>query len=121
MRLRGAAFALLFAAAVAGCGVTIADVNERPDRFYQQTVDLTGNVRRLEPIPGGGTLIEMADRRNHRILVRASDTTEVAIGDWIRVHGIFVADTQVGDVSLYDVVQAERIDHAHGPRLPDIM
>jgi uncharacterized membrane protein YcgQ (UPF0703/DUF1980 family) len=118
MRSRRRVTAVLAVLAVAGCGVTIAEVNERPDSYYQKPVNLTGQVTRRQ-ILADAVLLEIADRRSHRILVRTTKGGEPDIGDWVRVEGILVPETQVGDVTVYDVVQADQLEKTSAPRLPD--
>jgi hypothetical protein len=107
------------AAALAACGVTISQINARPDRYYQHPVDFTGRIARLQALPDT-TLLEVVDPRGSRILVRAASPEAVA-GDWVRVHGILVPETRVGEALLYDVVVAERVKRTHAPRLANLI
>jgi hypothetical protein len=67
------------------------------------------------------TLLEIVDSRGGRILVRSRKPVEAQSGDWVRVEGVLVPETQVQDVRLYDVVVAEDISRTRAPRLRDLM
>jgi hypothetical protein len=120
MRLAGANLAGLLCATLAGCGVSISDINARPDRYYQHTVDFRGHLTRRQDLPGE-TLLEVADARGARILVRAPGGVEAVTGDWVRVRGILVPEARVGDTVLYDVVAAERVSRVRRPRFANLM
>jgi uncharacterized membrane protein YcgQ (UPF0703/DUF1980 family) len=111
---------LLACAVVAGCGVSISGINARPAKYYQKKVKITGRVARTQILPDQA-LLEVVDRRGARILVHSRKPVEVRTGDWVRVEGVLVPETQVQDVTLYDVVVAEDIEQTRAPRLPDIM
>src|SRR5690349_21767215 len=72
------------ALAVAGCALTISDINARPDKYYQHKVKFTGRIERAQFLPHD-TLLEVADERGRRILVRSADPIEATTGDWVRV------------------------------------
>ena len=120
MRVVRALVAVALCATLAACGATIAGINARPERYYQKTVDFSGRLTRRQDLPGE-TLLEVADRRGARILVRAPAGVEALTGDWVHVRGILVPEARVGDAVLYDVVTAERVTRARAPRLPDLM
>lgn len=120
MRLGRLACAAALSAGLAGCGATISGMNERPDRHYQETVTLTGRVTRAQRL-AGVTLLEVTDRKGARILVRAENPVEAQVGDWVRVRGIFVPEAKVEDVTLYDVITAEKVERTSAPRIPDFM
>lgn len=120
MRFVPALVAGVLCAVLAACGPTVADMNARPDKYYQHTVDFTGRLTRRQDLPGE-TLLEVADTHGARILVRAPAGLEALTGDWVRVRGILVPEARVGDTVLYDVVSAERVTRARAPRFPDLM
>ena len=115
---------LLVTAALAvgltACGVTISAVNARPEKYYQHTVKLVGEVMRMQQLTGE-TLLEIADAHGARILVRTSETLDVERGDWVKVKGILVPEARAGDAVLYDVVTAEEVSRTHAPRLRNLM
>jgi hypothetical protein len=108
------------ALALAGCAPSISGINARPDKYYQHKVEFTGRIARVQFLPHE-TLLEVADERGGRILVRSADPVDAATGDWVRVEGVLVPEARVADVLLYDVVVAERIKTTHAPRLRDLM
>jgi|SRR5262245_15975480 hypothetical protein len=124
MRLRrrffGLVAALCSAVAVAACSPKIHDLNLRPDKFYQQKLSVVGRVMRLQVV-GGDTLLEIADQRDSRLLVRVARPVGVSVGDWVKVTGVLVPDARVGDTALYDVLIAEDVSATRGPWLPEIM
>jgi hypothetical protein len=67
------------------------------------------------------TLLEIADARGGRILVRSTEAVDAEIGEWVRVEGVLVPETHVEDVVLYDVVAAERVSRTRAPRFKDLM
>jgi hypothetical protein len=104
----------------AGCGVSISEVNGRPEKYYQKKVSLTGRVARTQSFPAEA-LLEVVDTRGGRILVHSRKPIEVAIGDWVEVEGVLVPETRVADVVLYDVLVAEDIEETRAPRLRNLM
>lgn len=113
------ALAGLLAAALVACGPTVSGINQRPAKFYQKQVAFTARVARLQALPDE-TLLEVEDTHGSRILVRVAGKAEVATGDWVRVHGIFVPEARVGGRVLYDVVQAEKVSRRRAPRLRNL-
>ena len=111
---------LLACALLAGCGVSISDVNARPDKYYQKKLTLHGRVARTQVLPED-TLLEVVDRRGGRILVRWHGPVDAQVGDWVKVEGVVVPETRVQDALLYDVVVAEELEKTRAPRLPDFM
>src|SRR5262245_64899090 len=83
MRLRRGLVCGALCAALAGCGPSIAQINARPDKYYQKKVDVVAQIRRLQQLEGEA-LLELADESGRRILVRAEGTLEVATGDWVK-------------------------------------
>ena len=120
MRVAPILLAVALGVTSAGCGVTVADINARPDKYYQHKVDFTGQLTRRQDLPGE-TLLEVADSHGARILVRAPAGVEVLTGQWVRVRGILVPEARVGDATLYDVVTAERVTRARAPRFAGLM
>ncbi len=124
MRLRqrrpGRGAVLLAVAVLAGCATSIRDLNLRPDRHYQQKLSITGRVLRLERV-GGDTLLEIADQRENRLLVRSARPVDVGIGEWVKVTGVLVPESRVADTTVYDVLTAEDVSRTRGPWLPEIM
>jgi hypothetical protein len=105
---------------VAACAPSISTINARPDKYYQHKMKVTGRVERIQFLPHD-TLLELADPRGGRIIVRSTDPVEASAGDWVRVEGVLVPEARVADVVLYDVVVAERITPARAPRFVDLM
>jgi len=114
MRLARPVALLAFASLLVACRTTVATVNQRPAKYYQETVTLRGQVMRMQNLPGE-TLLEIADARGARILVQVKGGFEHATGDWIEVKGILVPEARVGDQLVYDVVVAEDVDDASAP------
>ena len=105
---------------VVGCAPGIAELNARPERFYQKKLTITGRIARTQEFPEE-RLLEVADARDHRILVRVSGPIEAATGDWVKVTGVLVPEARADDTTLYDVVVAERIVRTRAPRLANLM
>ena len=120
MRLRRLALPLALAAGLVACGPTISGINARPDKFYQHKVKFTGRIARTQVLPDE-TLFEIADRRGARIVVRSTTPVEAAADDWVKVEGLLVPETRVGDAVLYDVVLADRIVRTRAPRFMGLM
>ena len=55
------------------------------------------------------TLLELVDARGGRIIVRSASPVEQTLDDWVKVSGVLVPESHVGDAVIYDVVMAERI------------
>ena len=60
------------------------------------------------------------DGRGARILVRAPASFDLERGDWVKIQGILVPETRVGDSVLYDVVTADEISRAREPRFRNL-
>jgi len=105
---------VLVALLVVGCAATIGDINLRPDKYYQEKMKVTGRITRTQRIDGD-TLLELADGREHRLLVRAAGPVTQAIGDWVKVTGVLVPEARVGGQVLYDVLVAEDISGTGAP------
>lgn len=119
-RLPGAPAALVVALVLGGCATQIRDINLRPDKFYQSKVTVSGRIARMQSVDGGAVL-EIADRRENRILVRSAAPVNSSVGDWVKVTGVLVPEALVGDTTLYDVLTAESVSGTRGPWLPEIM
>jgi hypothetical protein len=119
MRLLRILVVLLAAGAVAGCGVSVSDLNARPTKYYQETVRFTGQIVRMQPL-SGETLLEIEDAHGSRILVQTTEELDKTTGDWVRVKGILVPEARVGGRTLYDIVLAEDIGGASRPRLRNL-
>ncbi len=118
-RFAGVLSALLIAIALAGCAPSLRDVNLRPAKYYQEKLKLKGRITRTQSV-GADTLIEIADQRENRILVRTTRPVTAGIGDWVRVTGVLVPEARVGDTTLYDVLSADEVSPTRGPWLPNI-
>lgn len=108
---------LLLLALLAGCGVGVGDLNANPPKFYEEQVEITARVSRLQVVDGEAVL-ELADDEGRRILAVIPPATAETptVGDWLKITGVFVADRRVGDTLLYDVVVAERVKRRGKPR-----
>ena len=115
---RAVAVALL-AAVLAGCGLTIVELNERPDKYYQHKVTFRGRIARIQRLEHE-TLLEVADSNGHRVLVRTTAPVDVDVDTWVRVRGLLVPEARVDDRVLHDLVVAEDIRRARRPLLAGI-
>jgi uncharacterized membrane protein YcgQ (UPF0703/DUF1980 family) len=111
---------LLVSMLLAACSASISEVNARPEKFYQKQISFTGRVTRTQSF-SAESLLEIADSRGGRILVRTRGSVEAKVGDWVEVEGILVPETRVNDVVVYDVVVAESVERARAPRLRNLM
>jgi hypothetical protein len=119
-RFFGLVAALCSVAVLAACSPKIHDLNLRPDKYYQEKLSVVGRVMRLQVV-GVDTLLEIADQRDSRLLVRVGRSVNVSVGDWVKATGVLVPEAQVGDTALYDVLVAEDVSATRGPWLPEIM
>ena len=99
---------------------SISGVNARPDKYYQHKITFTGRIGRMQFL-AHETLLELADSRGGRIVVRSADPVDAQTGDWVKVEGVLVPEMHVEDAVLYDVVAAERISRTRAPRFTDLM
>jgi hypothetical protein len=120
MRLASTISALAIAVALGGCGTGIADINARPNKYYEHKVTFVGQIARTQRLESC-TLLEIADARDRRILVRSNEPVDAGIGDWVKVTGVLVAEAKIDGTTLYDVVAAERIAPTRRPRLENLM
>ncbi len=114
------AIAIALATALVACGVTISGINARPDKYYDHKVSFTGRVQRIQFL-AHETLLEVADARGGRIIVRSAEPVEVETGDWVVVEGVLVPESRVEDTVVYDVVAAEKVRRTRAPRFRELM
>ena len=120
MRLIRCLVACALVVGLSSCGPTISGLNARPQKYYQKKIQVRGEIMRTQQLPDE-MLLEIADARGARVLVRVTEPPEAAVGDWVRVKGILVPEARVGDQVLYDVLMAERVRRIHAPRLRNLM
>jgi uncharacterized membrane protein YcgQ (UPF0703/DUF1980 family) len=120
MRFGKSAALLLLAATLAACSNTIPAINARPAQYYEKKVAFTGRIDRTQALVGE-TLLEIADADAHRILVRTDQPLEAAVGDWVKVKGILVAEGKVGGRVVPDLVVADSIDKTRAPLLRNLL
>jgi hypothetical protein len=107
--------AALLVVALAGCRPDIGAINAHPGKYYEEQVTVRARVSRREVVDGRA-LLELADDRERRILALVDAADAPAVGDWVRVRGVLVADRSLGDVVVYDVIVVEDLDGARsGP------
>jgi uncharacterized membrane protein YcgQ (UPF0703/DUF1980 family) len=114
MRRALAASLLTTLLAASGCGPVIAELNSHPAKHYQATVTITGEIVRKQAV-GGVTVLEIADAREKRILVKADGPVDAGPTDWVKVKGLFVPETTAGTQTLYDVVIADSVSTTSPP------
>ena len=107
---------LALVVAVSACKPSVSKINARPEQYYQQKLTVRARIARMQELPGA-TLLEVVDERGARLLVTATPPVEAEVGDWIKVVGVLVPETKVDDTPLYDVLQAEDVDHTSAPWL----
>jgi hypothetical protein len=100
--------------AVSACKPSVSKINARPEQYYQNKLKVRARIARMQQLPSA-TLLEVVDEDGARILVSASTPVEAEVGDWVKVVGVLVPETKVGDTPLYDVLQAEDIDATSAP------
>ena len=109
----------LFLVSLAGCAATIADLNGHPAPHYQSDVSITGQVSRVQVV-GDQALLEVADARDKRVLVRTKAPVDVKPTDWVKVTGLFVPEAKIGEQTIYDTVLADEITPTKPPMLRDL-
>ena len=112
--------AIALAAFLSACGASISGINARPDRYYEHKVSFTGRIQRMQFL-AHETLLELADARGGRIIVRSADPVEAEVGEWAEVTGVLVPEMRIEDVVVYDVLAAEKVRRTRAPRLRDLM
>jgi len=110
---------IILALTLAACGATIAEINQRPQLFYDDQVTVVGRVSRLHAF-SDEVLVELADPQERLILARVAAADAPKIGDWIKVRGVFVPELRVGDQVVYDAIAAERVKPHRAPWLPNL-
>jgi hypothetical protein len=105
---------LALVVAVSACNPSVSRLNARPEQYYQDKLKVTARIARMQELPGA-TLLEVVDEDGARLLVSATPPVEAEVGDWVKIVGVLVPETKVGDTPLYDVLQAEDIDHTSAP------
>jgi hypothetical protein len=117
MRVGPILLALVFA--VSACRPSISGINARPDQFYQNKLKLRGRIVRTQELPGA-TLLELVDEDGARLLVSTTAPLDAKVGEWVKVVGVLVPETKLGDTPLYDVLEAERVDPTGAPWFQDL-
>ena len=97
-----------------GCSITIADLNSQPVKHYQSDVTVTGQISRLQTV-GDEVLLEIADARDKRILVRTKGPVDLKPTDWVKAYGLFVPEAKIGQQMVYDAVLAEEVSVTKPP------
>ena len=110
---------LALVVAVPACRPSISGINARPEQFYQNKLKLRGRIVRTQELPGA-TLIEVVDENGSRLLVSTTKPLDAKVGEWVKIVGVLVPETKVGDTPLYDVLQAEQVEHTSPPWFQDI-
>ena len=120
MRPGASLVALVLAVLLSACGASISGINARPDKYYEHKVSFTGRIQRMQFL-AHETMLEVADSRGGRIIVRSAEPVEAEVGEWAEVTGVLVPEMRIGDVVVYDVVAAEKVRRTRAPRLRDLM
>jgi len=105
--------------ALVACTTTIPDVNTRPTKYYQETVRLTGRIARMQEL-SGEVLFELADAREHRVIVRAPAPVDAQPDQWVKVRGVFVPESRVGGRIVYDILLADSVTRVRAPWLRNL-
>ena len=112
--------AIALAVLLSACGTNISTINARPDKYYDHKVSFTGRIQRMQFL-AHETLLELADARGGRIIVKSAEPVEAEVDDWVEVTGVLVPEMRIEDVVVYDVVAAEKVRRTRAPRLRDLM
>jgi hypothetical protein len=124
MRLRGRALvtvaSVMVAATLSACSVSIGELNLRPEQHYEEKVSIKGRIARREAV-GSETLLEIADERECRILVRVNGPVTEELDTWVKVSGVLVPEMRVGSQVLYDVVAADDVSSTGAPWFPNLL
>src|SRR5436190_480895 len=120
MRLGYSLLIAALAVAFTACAPSISGINSRPDKYYQHKVTFTGRIQRMQFL-AHETLLELADARGGRIIVKSAEPVEAEVGEWAEVTGVLVPEMRVEDVVVYDVIAAEKVRRTRPPRFIDLM
>jgi len=112
--------AIALAVLLSACGTNISTINARPDKYYEHKVSFTGHIQRMQFL-AHETLLELADARGGRIIVKSAEPVEAEVDDWVEVTGVLVPEMRIEDVVVYDVIAAEKIHRTRAPRFRDLM
>jgi len=112
--------AIALAVLLSACGTNISTINARPDKYDDHKVSFTGRIQRMQFL-AHETLLELADARGGRIIVKSAEPVEAEVGEWAEVTGVLVPEMRVEDVVVYDVIAAEKIHRTRAPRFRDLM
>jgi len=112
--MSGRTATLLMVALITGCSPKITNLTANPKHYYEEQVEVVGRVSRMHVFTDE-VLVELADPREHRILVRVPAKDKPKIDQWVEVRGPFVAELRVGDRVVYDAIAAEEIDGHRKP------
>jgi len=110
---------LALSVTVAGCGAGIADLNAKPNKFYQESVSFKARISRIQSLEGE-TLLEVADAQEHRIFVRTAGPVDVGVDEWVKITGTLVPEARVGGKIVYDIVMADSVESARAPLLRNL-
>ena len=105
---------------LSACGTNISGINARPDKYYEHKVSFVGRIQRMQFL-AHETLLELADARGGRIIVKSAEPVEAVVSDWVEVTGVLVPEMRIEDVVVYDVIAAEKIRRTRAPRFRDLM
>lgn len=110
----------VLALALAGCAANIAELNRHPSLHYQAQVSITGQISRIQVV-GDQALLEIADALDKRVLVRTPAPVTFVPTDWVKVKGLFVPETKVGQQTVYDAVLADSVEKTKPPMFRNLM
>ncbi|HEV7731702.1 MAG TPA: hypothetical protein VGR62_06045 [Candidatus Binatia bacterium] len=111
---------MMVAATLSACSVSIGELNLRPEQHYEEKVSIKGRIARREAV-GSETLLEIADERECRILVRVNGPVTEELDTWVKVSGVLVPEMRVGSQVLYDVVAADDVSSTGAPWFPNLL
>jgi len=110
---------LALVVALPACRPSISSINARPEQHYQSRLKVRARIVRMQELPGAA-LLEVVDEQGARLLVSTSAPVEATVGEWVKIVGVLVPETKVGDTPLYDVLQAEHVDRTSPPWFQDL-
>jgi hypothetical protein len=117
--MRAGPILLALVVAVSACKPSVSRINARPEQYYQNKLTVHARIVRMQELQGAA-LLEVVDKTGARILVSATAPIEATVGDWVKIEGVFVPETKLGDTPLYDVLQAEHVDRTSAPWFQDL-